>query len=135
MSRKDSRHVNCAKAMTRNKSAQPRVRTPASPLWRSTMRPNLFHGTNSMTCANSVLPTFMRHPRSVKPESLANVENEIQIVDTHKSLITLVGIGFAAGWLQLNRTLVSLSLYGKQWVSPFPGHAWLHRVRAAGRCG
>src|ERR1039457_4155328 len=106
MSRKDSRHVNCAKAMTRNKSAQPRVRTPASPLWGSTMRPKLFHGTNSMTCANSVLPTFMRHPRSVKPESLANVENEIQIVDTHKSLITLVGIGFAAGWLQLNRTLV-----------------------------
>jgi hypothetical protein len=35
------------------------------------------------------------------------VENEIQIVDTHKSLITLVGIGFAAGWLQLNRTLVT----------------------------
>jgi hypothetical protein len=34
------------------------------------------------------------------------VENAIQIVDTHKSLRTRVGIGFAAGWLQLNRTLV-----------------------------
>ncbi len=52
----------------------------------------------------------MRHPRSVKPESSANVENEIQIVDTHKSLRTLVGIGFAAGWLQLNRTLVIVNV-------------------------
>lgn len=61
MSRSDSRQVSCAKAMTRNRSAQFRVRTPASPLCRSTMRPKVFQGTNSITCANSVLPTFMRH--------------------------------------------------------------------------
>jgi len=48
----------------------------------------------------------MRHPRSVKPESIANAEHAIQIVDTHKSLKTPVGIDFAAVWLQLNRTLV-----------------------------
>jgi hypothetical protein len=65
MSRRDSRQVSCAKAMTRNRSAQLRVRTPASPLYRSMMRPKVFQGTNSITCANSVLPTFMRHLESV----------------------------------------------------------------------
>jgi len=38
----------------------------------------------------------MRHHRSITPESIANAENGIQIVDTHKSLSTRVGIGFAA---------------------------------------
>lgn len=36
-----------------------------------------------MTCANSVLPTFMIYPRLTKPESIANAQFEIQIVDTH----------------------------------------------------
>ena len=62
-----------------------KVRTPASPLCRSMMRPNVFHGTNSITCANSVLPTFMRHSRSSNPESIANERHAIQIVDTIKS--------------------------------------------------
>ena len=96
MSRSDSGHVSCAKAMTRNKSAQPSVRTPASPLCRSTIRPKVFHGTNSITCENSVLPTFMRHPGSFKPASIANRQIEIQIVDTHETLETCVSIGFAA---------------------------------------
>ncbi len=64
MSRKDSRHVNCEKAITRNKSAQSKVRTPASPWCRSMMRLKFFHGTYSITCANSVLPTFMRYSQS-----------------------------------------------------------------------
>src|SRR3990167_4454740 len=106
MSRRDSRHVNCAKAITRNKSAQLKVRTPALPPYRSMMRPNVFHGTYSMTCANSVLPTFMRHPRFFKPESIANVQTEIQIVDTHESLETPVVIGFEALSHQINRTLL-----------------------------
>ena len=71
------------------------VRTPASPLCRSTIRPKAFHGTNSITCANSVLPTFMRHPGLFKPASIANKQPEIQIVDTHESLETRVSIGFA----------------------------------------
>src|SRR5437867_655793 len=108
MSRSDSRHVSWAKAMTRNRSAQPSVRTPASPLCRSMIRPKVFHDTNSMTCANSVLPTFMRHPGSVKPASIANRQSEIQIVDTHESLETRVSIGFAAGWHQINRTLLEI---------------------------
>ena len=60
------------------------------------IRPNVFHGTYSMTCANSVLPTFMRHPRLFKPESIANVQIEIQIVDTHETLETPVVIGSMA---------------------------------------
>jgi hypothetical protein len=60
------------------------------------MRPKVFHGTNSMTCANSVLPTFMRHPGLLKPVSIANCKPELQIVDTHESLETRVNTGFAA---------------------------------------
>src|SRR5881296_1619811 len=51
ISRNDSRHVSCAKAMTRNRSAQPSVRTPASPLCRSMIRPKVLHGTNSIAMA------------------------------------------------------------------------------------
>ena len=43
MSRRDLRQVSCEKAITRNKSAQSKVRTPASPLCRSMMRPKFFH--------------------------------------------------------------------------------------------
>jgi hypothetical protein len=57
----------------------------------------VFQGTNSITCANSVLPTFMRHSGSLKPASIANRRSEIQIVDTHESLETRVSTGFAAG--------------------------------------
>lgn len=39
---------------------------------RSMMRRKVFHGTNSLTWANSVLPTFMHRPGSFKPESIAN---------------------------------------------------------------
>ena len=42
----------------------------------------LFHGTNSMTCENNVLPAFMRHSGSFKPESIANPHDKLQIVDT-----------------------------------------------------
>jgi|CZKL01.1.fsa_nt_gi hypothetical protein len=82
ISRSDSRQVSWAKAMMRNRSEQPSVRTPASPLRRSMIRPKLFHGTNSMTCENNVLPAFMRHSGSFKPESIANPHDKIQIVDT-----------------------------------------------------
>jgi len=37
---------------------------------------------------------------------IANVQYEIQIVDTHESLETLVNAGVAAGTSQFNRTLV-----------------------------
>ena len=65
-----------------------------------------FHGTNSITCAKSVSPTFMCHPGSVQPESFANRQIEIQIVDTHESLATLVSARFAAGGHQMNQTLL-----------------------------
>jgi hypothetical protein len=40
----------------------------------------------------------MHHSRVIKPESIAKPENEIQIVDTHKSLGTRISIGSAANW-------------------------------------
>jgi hypothetical protein len=60
------------------------------------MRAKVFHGTYSMICANSVLPTIMRHPKSFKPESIANVQFKIQIVDTHAWLETRIVIDVAA---------------------------------------
>jgi hypothetical protein len=62
------------------------------------IRPKVFHGTNSITCANSALPTFMPYPGSFKPASIANEQSQIQIVDTHESPETRVSTGFAACW-------------------------------------
>src|ERR1700737_2523291 len=92
--------------MMRNKSAQPSVRTPASPLCRSMMRPKVFHGTNSIPCANNVLPTFMRDSGSLNPESIANPRNQIQIVDTLKLLETILMKGLAGRIYKINRTVV-----------------------------
>ncbi|OOG51204.1 hypothetical protein B0E49_16450 [Polaromonas sp. C04] len=65
------------------------------------------------------LPTFMRHPRLRKPESIPNVQIEIQIVDTHESLETRVSIGFAVLLAHLNRTLLDPSQKSLQ-ASPSP---------------
>jgi len=48
----------------------------------------------------------MHHPRLFKPESIANVQIEIQIVDTHESLESRVVIGLQAFGHHLNRTLL-----------------------------
>jgi hypothetical protein len=70
------------------------------------MRPKVFHGTNSITCANSVLPTFMRHLGSVQPESIANWPFGVRIVDTPESLETIANADFTAGRQRIDRTLV-----------------------------
>jgi len=70
------------------------------------MSPKVFHGTNSITCANSALPTFMRHPRSSRPASIANKPSEIQVVDTHETLEPRINIGVAVDHGQMNRTLL-----------------------------
>jgi len=48
----------------------------------------------------------MHHSGSTKPGSIANVQMEIQIVDTHESFKTLIDIGFSAIMPQFNRTLL-----------------------------
>src|SRR5208283_4487026 len=96
--------------MMRNKSAQPSVRTPASPLCRSMMRPKVFHGTNSIPCANSVLPTFMRPSGSSNPESIANKQHGIQIVDTQNSPENVARKEVVGGLSKLNRTVVKLPI-------------------------
>src|SRR5229473_1670105 len=70
------------------------------------IRPKVFHGTYSTTCANRVLPTFMRHLGLFKPGSFANDEFGIQIVDTPESLETLVSMGWAGFEYEINRTLL-----------------------------
>jgi hypothetical protein len=48
----------------------------------------------------------MRHSQPDKAGSVANTKSQIQIVDTHESLKTLVNIGFPASDTQFNRTLL-----------------------------
>jgi len=48
----------------------------------------------------------MLHPRFYKPGMIANAQSEIQIVDTHESLETIVSIDVAVGTTELNRTLL-----------------------------
>jgi hypothetical protein len=48
----------------------------------------------------------MHHPRLFKPESIANVQIEIQIVDTHETLEPRIVIGLQAFDYQINRTLL-----------------------------
>jgi hypothetical protein len=57
----------------------------------------------------------MHYPRLFKPESIANVQIEIQIVDTHETLETPFVIGLQALGHHLNRTLLiaSISLNAK----------------------
>jgi hypothetical protein len=69
-------------------------------------KPSRETNRHNSRCAHSVLPTFMRHPRLFKPESIANVKIEIQIVDTHETLDTPVFIGLQAFGHHLNRTLL-----------------------------
>src|ERR1017187_7610510 len=77
------------------------------------MRPKVFHGTNSITCANSVLPTFMRYPGSFRPASIANRRPEVQIVDTHEPLKARAGIGLPAYRPRFNRTaVVFINVFG-----------------------
>jgi len=51
----------------------------------------------------------MHHPRLFKPESIANVQIEIQIVDTHETLETRTVIGLQAFDRQINRTLLKIN--------------------------
>jgi hypothetical protein len=49
----------------------------------------------------------MRHSRLDKAKNAANSKSEIQIVDTHESLKTLINIGFPASESRFNRTLLT----------------------------
>jgi antitoxin ParD1/3/4 len=70
------------------------------------MRAKVFHGTNSITCANSVLPAFMRPSGGWNPESIANERHAIQIVDTQKLRQSLIDEWITRKLPQFNRTLV-----------------------------
>lgn len=70
--------------------------------------PQVCQGTNAISCENSVMPTFMRHTGSLKSESIANVRNKIQIVDTREASGTRINIEAAIDRGQLDRTLLIL---------------------------
>src|ERR1019366_6806372 len=75
ISRRLSRYVICANAITRNCSLQRNFRTRRSPPYPATIRSKLLHGTKFITCANSVRPAF-----TVKPPDPNKRENYSQIV-------------------------------------------------------
>src|ERR1700685_2271131 len=105
MSRRLSRYVICAKAMMRNCSPQRRLRTRTSPPYRVTIRSKLVHGTKSITCENSVRPTFtVRPPIGKIGHPTANSQIQVQI-DTKQNLLQLVATqGLFSTPLALNRT-------------------------------
>jgi hypothetical protein len=84
-----------------------RYRLDASQLCVRSSSPKLFHGTNSITCANNVLPTFMPSSGSLKPGSIAKPYQPIQIVDTPESSETILNTALTALPKQTNRTLVT----------------------------
>src|ERR1700694_2364659 len=59
MSRRLSRYVICANAITRKCSVQRSVRTPTSPPYFTTRRSKLVQGTKSITCEKRVRPAYM----------------------------------------------------------------------------
>src|SRR5664279_2067984 len=102
MSRRLSRYVSWANAMARYCSPQLSVRTPASPSYLATIRSKVFHGTNSISCANSVLPVFI----GASSEGLRSM-HRLQIVDSHFCHETRATPGFPSHHPQINRTLVT----------------------------
>ena len=74
----------------------------------------------------------MHHPRQFKPESIANVQLEIQIVDTHESLETPAVIGLLAFGYQLNRTLLIQAIEPQRVVSCASAQATCSRTTALG---
>jgi hypothetical protein len=77
------------------------------------MRPKVFYGTNSITCANSVLPTFMPSSGSVKPESIAKPYRPFQIVDTPESSETILNTVLVGTQQPTNRTVVLQDTYSQ----------------------
>jgi hypothetical protein len=75
----------------------------------------------------------MRHSRLGKAKNVENFKSEIQIVDTHESLKTLVIIGFAASESQFNRTLLMLEARQSASISD-RSKPWKLRSRASARC-
>jgi len=69
----------------------------------------------------------MRHPGMFKPESIANRQPQIQIMDTHEPSETRASIGLAANCHQISRTL--LSRIGKP-----PFAVWSVPMRELDRC-
>jgi len=67
------------------------------------MRPKVFNGTNSMSCANRVLPTFMRHSGGGTARSIANWRGAVQIVDTRESSETTISIDFAVDHAEMDQ--------------------------------
>src|SRR5580704_16767857 len=87
--------------MTRYCSPQFSVRTRSSPPYRATIRPNVFHGRNSINCAKRVLPVFTG-------ASLENFQRmlRVQIADTPFCSETGGIRGFQSRDPSVNRTAV-----------------------------
>src|SRR5580704_12670042 len=88
--------------MTRYCSPQFSVRTRSSPPYRATIRPNVFHGRNSINCAKRVLPVFTG-------ASLENFQRmlRVQIADTPFCSETGGIRGFQSRDPSVNRTAVN----------------------------
>lgn len=70
-----------------------------------------FDSTNSITCAKTVLPTFMRPSGSSNPERHRKWAVRNSIVDTQKSPESLVGKEVESELPDLNRTVLETQAF------------------------
>ena len=92
--------------MARYCSPQLSVRTRLSPPWRGTIRPKVFHGRNSITWANSVLPVFIGDSNDVSRVVGIDVDRE------KIKIFTLMGGLAACAAIML--TLENKNFFGNQ---------------------
>lgn len=86
------------------------------------MRVKLVQGTNSMSYAKSVLPTFMAHPPGYGSRKTTQERSiQLQIGTTQNRLLGRATIGFQQDPLRFNRTLLVRSIL----LVPVPQAVWL----------
>src|SRR3981081_1006020 len=74
------------------------------------MRAKLVHGTNSMTWANRVLPTYMRTPRGSQPgESTRFLARKVQVGTKRNQPTSRANARYVARDRPFNRTVVKRS--------------------------
>jgi hypothetical protein len=96
--------------MHRNWSKQLKVRTLKSPRYFATNRRKVCHGANSITWANTSLPTCITASR-INPGSLPQSALGVQIVYTPKVTKDLVYTGFPIVTYEICRTVLNKYSY------------------------
>lgn len=100
--------TSMAALVERNGAKSRRFNT--SPPCCSMIQPRFFRGTNFMTCATIILPTFMLYSRSSKLGAMTDLSAAVQIVGNYQELEALFSVDFEACWPLTNRIALFANL-------------------------